>query len=223
MTCDSNGHIVGCIVPGVALHVVNHPVALDALTVLRDATTLPHRFRGLAHRVGVVLAMEATRDLPTVPRDVTTPLEVTTGARVGVPVVVVAVLRAGLSLVDAVLDLVPTARVGHIGLRRDEATAEAHEYSKQLPPDLGASLVLLVDPMLATGGSAIMAVDRLKAAGATRIRLLCVVAAPEGVAALAAAHPDVDVYTPVVDRELNDQKYILPGLGDFGDRLYGTV
>lgn len=222
MTSDSSGHIAGCIVPPVALHVVNHPVAQDALTVLRDTSTLPHRFRGLAHRVGVVLALEATRDLATVPREVTTPLEVTTGARIAAPVVVVAVLRAGLSLVDSVLDLLPTAKVGHIGLRRDEATAEAHEYSKQLPPDLASATVLLVDPMLATGGSAILAVDRLKAAGATRIRLLCVVAAPEGIAALAAAHPDVDVFTPVVDRELNDRKYILPGLGDFGDRLYGT-
>lgn len=223
MTSDSSGRFGRCIVPPVALHVINHPVAQDALTVLRDASTHPHRFRGLAHRVGVVLALEATRDLLTSSREVTTPLEVTTGQRIAAPVVVVAVLRAGLSLVDSVLDLLPTARVGHIGLRRDEATAEAHEYSSHLPGELGTSTVLLVDPMLATGGSAIMAIDRLKAAGATHIRLLCVVAAPEGVAALAAAHPDVDVFTPVVDRELNAHKYILPGLGDFGDRLYGTT
>jgi len=119
--------------------------------------------------------------------------------------------------------LIPHARVGHVGLKRDEATAVAHKYSSHLPPSLADSLVLLVDPMLATGGSAVMAVDVLTEAGATRIRLLCVVAAPEGVAALAAAHPDVDVYTPALDRELNAKKYIMPGLGDFGDRLYGTV
>lgn len=190
---------------------------------LRDTTTHTALFRRLAHRVGVIVAAEATRDLPTRPVSVDTPLESTTGHQLATDIVVVAVLRAGLSLVDSVLELVPHARVGHVGLKRDEATAVATKYSSHLPPSLSDSLVLLVDPMLATGGSAIMAVDVLKAAGATRIRLLCVVAAPEGVAALAAAHPDVDVYTPALDRELNAKKYILPGLGDFGDRLYGTV
>lgn len=170
-----------------------------------------------------MLAAEATRDLATASVPVDTPLERTTGARLATDIVVVAILRAGLSLVDAALALVPQARVGHLGLRRDETTAIAHQYSSHLPPDLGDSQILLVDPMLATGGSAIMATDLLKAAGATRVRLLCVVAAPEGVAALAAAHPDVDVYTAALDRQLNDRKYILPGLGDFGDRLYGTI
>ncbi len=190
---------------------------------LRDTTTHTALFRRLAHRVGVIVAAEATRDLPTRPVSVDTPLESTTGHQLATDIVVVAVLRAGLSLVDSVLELVPHARVGHVGLKRDEATAVATKYSSHLPPSLSDSLVLLVDPMLATGGSAIMAVDVLKAAGATRIRLLCVVAAPEGVGALAAAHPDVDVYTPALDRELNAKKYIMPGLGDFGDRLYGTV
>lgn len=206
-----------------ALHLVSHPVAQDALVSLRDTTTHTALFRRLAHRVGVIVAAEATRDLPTRPVSVDTPLESTTGHQLATDIVVVAVLRAGLSLVDSVLELVPHARVGHVGLKRDEATAVATKYSSHLPPSLSDSLVLLVDPMLATGGSAIMAVDVLKAAGATRIRLLCVVAAPEGVAALAAAHPDVDVYTPALDRELNAKKYIMPGLGDFGDRLYGTV
>jgi uracil phosphoribosyltransferase len=205
------------------LHLVSHPVAQDALVSLRDTTTHTALFRRLAHRVGVIVAAEATRDLPTRPVSVDTPLESTTGHQLATDIVVVAVLRAGLSLVDSVLELVPHARVGHVGLKRDEATAVATKYSSHLPPSLSDSLVLLVDPMLATGGSAIMAVDVLKAAGATRIRLLCVVAAPEGVAALAAAHPDVDVYTPALDRELNAKKYIMPGLGDFGDRLYGTV
>jgi uracil phosphoribosyltransferase len=207
----------------VALHIVSHPVAQDALAVLRDATTPSSLFRRLAHRVGVLVAVDATRDLATRPVPVDTPLELTTGHQLATDVVVVAVLRAGLSLVDSVLELVPHARVGHVGLKRDESTAVAYKYSSHLPPSLRDSLVLLVDPMLATGGSAIMAVDVLKEAGATRIRLLCVVAAPEGVAALEAAHPDVDVYTPALDRELNARKYIMPGLGDFGDRLYGTT
>ena len=206
-----------------ALHLVTNPVAQDALASLRDATTHTSLFRRLAHRVGVLVAAEATRDLPTRPIPVDTPMEATMGQQLAADIVVVAVLRAGLSLVDAVLELVPHARVGHVGLRRDETTAVAHKYSSHLPPSLGESLVLLVDPMLATGGSAIMAVDVLKEAGARRIRLLCVVAAPEGVGALEAAHPDVDVYTPALDRELNAHKYILPGLGDFGDRLYGTT
>src|SRR5690606_34417702 len=192
----------------------------DALLALRDVTTPVAQFRTLAHRVGVLVAAEATRDLATQSVAITTPMEPTTGQQLATDIVVVAVLRAGLSLVESVLALVPHARVGHVGLKRDETTAVATKYSSHLPPSLGDSLVLLVDPMLATGGSAIMAVNVLKEAGATRIRLLCVVAAPEGVAALEAAHPDVDVYTPALDRELNAKKYILPGLGDFGDRLY---
>jgi uracil phosphoribosyltransferase len=207
----------------VSLHLVSHPIAQDALVALRDAATPTALFRRLAHRVGVLVAAEATRDLPTSPIQVETPLERTTCHQLATDIVIVAVLRAGLSLVESVLELIPNARVGHVGLKRDEATAVATQYSSHLPPSLSDSVVLLVDPMLATGGSAIMAVDVLKAAGATRIRLLCVVAAPEGVAALAAAHPDVDVYTPALDRELNAKKYIMPGLGDFGDRLYGTV
>lgn len=206
-----------------SLHLVSHPVAQDALKALRDSTTPPTQFRRLAHRVGVIVAADATRDLSTTPVEVDTPIERTTCHQLSTDIVVVAVLRAGLSLVDSVLELIPDARVGHVGLRRDETTAMASKYSSHLPPSLADSLVLLVDPMLATGGSAILAVDMLKEAGATRIRLLCVVAAPEGVAALAAAHPDVDVYTPALDRELNAKKYIMPGLGDFGDRLYGTV
>jgi uracil phosphoribosyltransferase len=158
----------------------------------------------------------------TAPVTVETPLESTTGRTVSGDIVVVAVLRAGLCLIDPVLDLLPRARVGHIGVRRDEESAQASCYSVHLPRDLSESLVLLVDPMLATGGSAVMAIDALKAEGARSIRLLCVVAAPEGVAIVEGTHPDVDIYTPALDRELNDRKYILPGLGDFGDRLYGT-
>ena len=206
----------------VPLHLVTHPVAQDALVSLRDHTTRPGHFRRLAHRIGLIVAAEATKDMATTSVTVQTPLETTSGRAVSGDVVVVAVLRAGLCLVDPVLELLPLARVGHIGLRRNEATAQASCYSVHLPAGLADSLVLLLDPMLATGGSAVMAIETLKAAGAQQIRLLCVVAAPEGVAVVERAHPDVAIYTPALDRQLNDRKYILPGLGDFGDRLYGT-
>lgn len=203
-------------------HVVRHPVAAQALTALRDRTTAPSRFRRLAHRATLVLVAEATRDLPVRPELVETPLERTTGEVIDADLVVVPILRAGLSMLEATLELLPHARVGHVGLQRDEETAVAATYFSKLPPRLEGSLVILVDPMLATGGSAIGAANLLKTAGARHIRLVCLVAAPEGIAALEAVHPDVDIYTPVVDRELSAKKYILPGLGDFGDRLYGT-
>lgn len=222
MTRDSIDGNLRCIVPSVPLRLVQHPVAQDALVALRDHTTRPSHFRRLAHRVGLILAAEATKDLPTAAVSVQTPLETTSGHKVAGDVVVVAVLRAGLCLVDPFLELLPHARVGHIGVRRNEETAEASCYSTHLPEGLEASIILLVDPMLATGGSAVMAINRLKASGATRIRLISIVAAPEGVAVVAQAHPEVDIFTPALDRELNEKKYILPGLGDFGDRLYGT-
>jgi uracil phosphoribosyltransferase len=154
---------------------------------------------------------------------VETPLGPAEGRRVGCDVVVVPVLRAGLGMLDAVLELVPGARVGHIGLQRDEMTAVASQYYSKLPARLSDSYVLMIDPMLATGGSAVAALDVLQHAGARAVRIVCIVAAPEGVALVRQKYPSVDVYTPVVDRELNAQKYIVPGLGDFGDRLYGTV
>jgi uracil phosphoribosyltransferase len=153
---------------------------------------------------------------------VETPLGPAEGRSVRGDVVVVPVLRAGLGMLDAVLELLPTARVGHIGLQRDEATAIASRYYSKLPPDLSQSHVLMIDPMLATGGSAVAAIDLIKAAGATAISMICIVSAPEGVSLLESAHPDVAIYTPVVDKKLNAHKYIVPGLGDFGDRLYGT-
>lgn len=208
---------------GVAVHLVDHPVAHTTLLALRDRSTSASRFRRLARRITLVLACEATRSLGTRPARVETPLEPAEGAVLDADVVVVPVLRAGMGMVDAVLDLIPGARVGHVGLQRDERTAIAHAYFNRLPPDLASSVVLLVDPMLATGGSAIGAIEMIKAAGGRTIRMICIVAAPEGLVALHAAHPDVDVYTPVVDRELDARKYIRPGLGDFGDRLYGTL
>ena len=204
------------------LHLVTHPIAQDALVSLRDRTTRPSHFRRLAHRIGLIMVAEATKDVATAPTTVETPLESTSGHIVSSEIVVVAVLRAGLCLVDPVLELLPRARVGHIGLKRDEESAQASCYSVHLPAGLATSLVLLVDPMLATGGSAVMAIDTLKKEGARNIRLLCLVAAPEGVAVVEQRHPDVEIYTPALDRKLNDRKYILPGLGDFGDRLYGT-
>ena len=190
---------------------------------LRDARTAPPAFRRAANRISVLLAAEALRDLPSSAATVITPLGPADGRVVLTDVVVVPVLRAGLGMLDAVLELLPTARVGHIGLQRDEATAIASRYYSKLPPDLSQSHVLMIDPMLATGGSAVAAIDLIKAAGATAISMICIVSAPEGVALLERAHPDVAVYTPVVDKELNAHKFIVPGLGDFGDRLYGTA
>jgi len=206
----------------VPVHLVTHPIAQHALLRLRDTSTYPSAFRRLASRVAMILALEATRDLPVLAKTVQTPLEPATGVTLENDIAVVPVLRAGLSMVEAVLSLLPEARVGHVGLQRDEQTAIASRYYLKLPRMSPQTTVLVVDPMLATGGSAATAIDLVKAAGAQRVRLLSIVAAPEGVAHLSAAYPDVDIYTTAVDRQLNALKYILPGLGDFGDRLYGT-
>lgn len=207
----------------VPVHLVDHPLVHDALVSLRDKRTPPELFRRAATRISVLLATEATRDLPAKDVTVETPIGPAPGRRVGTDVVVVPVLRAGLGMLDAVLELIPGARVGHIGLQRDEMTAVASQYYSKLPADLGGSYVLMIDPMLATGGSAVSGLDLLRKAGATAVRIVCIVAAPEGIALVERHHPDVHIYTPVVDTGLNAQKYIVPGLGDFGDRLYGTV
>jgi uracil phosphoribosyltransferase len=177
----------------------------------------------MAVRISLLLAAEATRDVPADAVSVQTPLGAAPGLRVTAAVVVVPVLRAGLGMLDAVLELLPGARVGHIGLQRDELTAVASQYYTKLPADLRGSYVLMIDPMLATGGSAVAALDLLRVAGATNIRMICIVAAPEGIALVERHHPNVHIYTPVVDRGLNEHKFIVPGLGDFGDRLYGTA
>jgi len=207
----------------VSVHLVRHPLVHDILLSLRDVKTDHETFRRMAVRISVLLASEALRSLPTRAASVETPLGTADGLRLGIDVVVVPVLRAGLGMLDAVLELVPGARVGHIGLQRDEATAVASPYYAKLPPNLAQSQVLIIDPMLATGGSAVYALDLLKHAGASRIQMICIVAAPEGIEHVERHHPDVEIFTPVVDRGLNDRKFILPGLGDFGDRLYGTV
>jgi uracil phosphoribosyltransferase len=205
-----------------SVHIVPHPLIHDALVQLRDVRTETEEFRRIANRISVLLMAEALRDLPTERAVVETPIERAEGRRVARDVVVVPVLRAGLGMLDAVLELLPSARVGHIGLQRNESTAVASQYYAKLPANLPSSYVVLVDPMLATGGSAIAALDVLKKAGASNIRIVCIVAAPEGVALVEQHHSDVEIYTPVVDKGLNAQKYIVPGLGDFGDRLYGT-
>ena len=193
------------------------------MSSLRDRATPASEFRRLAYRLSLILAIEASRKLPMALARLQTPLEPAEGEVLAADVVVVPVLRAGLGMVDAVLDLLPHARVGHIGLQRDEHTAIASRYYLRLPSDLSKATSLVVDPMLATGGSALAAISFLEQAGARDIRLVCIVAAPEGIAAVEAAHPSVHVFTPVIDRQLNAQKFILPGLGDFGDRLYGTA
>src|SRR5712671_7571296 len=203
------------------LHLVTHPLVHDALAQLRDKTTPPDQFRRLATRISVLLAAEALRDVPMALSTVETPIGPAEARRVASDVVVVPVLRAGLGMLDAVLDLVPAARVGYIGLQRDERTAIASQYYTKLPDRLDRSYVLMIDPMLATGGSASAALDLLRRGGASAVRIVCIVAAPEGIAFVERDHPDVMIFTPAVDRHLNAQKYIVPGLGDFGDRLYG--
>ncbi|HEX7088261.1 MAG TPA: uracil phosphoribosyltransferase [Vicinamibacterales bacterium] len=204
------------------VHVIDHPLVHDALATLRDASTPIDAFRRAARRISLLMAAEALRALPTESLTVETPLEPAEGRRLRGDIVVVPVLRAGLGMLEAVLELVPHARVGYLGLRRDETTAIASRYYENLPSELEHSYVLMIDSMLATGGSAVAALDRLAAAGAHAVHLACIVAAPEGIAAVQGRHPEVHIYTPVIDRELNARKFILPGLGDFGDRLYGT-
>jgi uracil phosphoribosyltransferase len=207
----------------VSVHLVEHPLVHDALAVLRDPATTPELFRRMAVRISLLLAAEATRDVPSTAGTVQTVLGQADAKRVNGDVVVVPVLRAGLGMLDAVLELIPTARVGHIGLQRDELTAVASRYYSKVPEDLGSSFVLMIDPMLATGGSAVAALDLLRKAGARDVRMICIVAAPEGIELVERHHPDARIFTPVIDQGLNANKFIVPGLGDFGDRLYGTL
>ena len=203
------------------LNVLEHSLAAHLLTRLRDKTTPPEQFRPLTRSLTQLLLVEATRKHPTRPHTVQTPLEEFEGVALAGGVVAVPVLRAGLGMLDPVLDLLPEATVGYVGLERDETTAIASSYYCKLP-DMAQRTALLLDPMLATGGSAAWAANQLYAAGATRVLLLCIVAAPPGVQRLEESFPTLDIFTASLDRELNDKKYILPGLGDFGDRLYGT-
>jgi len=205
----------------VPLHVSKHPLVADSLRGLRDTTTPPEEFRGLARNVITMLLYEATVDLPTRRGTVRTPLADAPALSIEHEVVAIPVLRAGLGLLAPVLELLPRVSVGYIGLERDEETAIARIYYNKLP-HLQGKIPLLLDPMLATGGSAAQALDLIKEAGGRETRMICVVAAPEGVKVLEQRHPEVDVYAAALDDRLNDRAYIVPGLGDFGDRLFGT-
>ena len=205
------------------LVIVDHPLVQHKLTLMRDRTVGTGQFRRLLQEIAALMLYEATRDLPLTEREVETPL-----ARVMAPVLAgkklcfVPILRAGLGFVDAMLDLIPSARVGHIGIYRDPRTLDAVEYYLKLPEDVGERLVILVDPMLATGHSAATAIREVKARGAEAIKFICLVAAPPGIAAIHGPYPEVPVYAAAVDPVLNDHAYIVPGLGDAGDRLFGT-
>ncbi len=204
------------------IRIVDHPLARHLMTHLRDEATPPALFRTLCNHLTTLLALEATRDLPTVAKSIQTPLETLDSDILSNGLVVVPILRAGLGMLPSLLEIFPDVAVGYIGLARDHTTAVASSYYCKLPP-MENRTVLVVDPMLATGGSACQALDEIKAQGAQTVRLVCVVAAPEGVQKVNDHHPDVPIIGAALDRELNGQKYILPGLGDFGDRLYGTL
>lgn len=205
------------------VHVLDHPLIQHKLTYIRDINTGTKEFRELVDEVATLMAYEITRDLPLTEKEIETPVRkgmsnVLAGKKLGI----VPILRAGLGMVEGVLNLIPAAKVGHIGLYRDPETLLPVEYYVKLPTDIAERDLILVDPMLATGGSAIEAVNSLKKRGAKKIRFMCLIAAPEGVKAMTDAHPDVDIYIAALDEKLDEKGYIVPGLGDAGDRLFGT-
>jgi uracil phosphoribosyltransferase len=203
--------------------VVDHPLVQHKLTIMRDRETSTASFRRLLREISLLLGYEVTRDLELTTKSIETPIETMEAPILeGKKLVFASVLRAGNGLLEGLLDLVPAARVAHIGLYRDHETLEAIEYFFKAPSDLADRLIIVVDPMLATANSAIAAIDKLKERGATNIRFLCLLASPEGIQRFTTAHPDVSVYTAAIDRQLNEKGYIIPGLGDAGDRLYGT-
>jgi uracil phosphoribosyltransferase len=204
------------------VHISKHPLVLHKLTLLRRTATEPKKFRELVRELAQFLLYEATLDLPLTPRQVDTPLAPFVGHRIGAQVGLVPILRAGLGMVDPILDLIPTAHVWHLGLYRDHKTLAPVTYYNKLPPEVDVDLCLVLDPMLATGGSASAAVTILKEWGAHRIKFLGLIAAPEGVQTLAAEHPDVPIHLAALDERLNEKGYIVPGLGDAGDRQFGT-
>jgi uracil phosphoribosyltransferase len=204
------------------LHILDHPLIQSKLTRMRDTRTDNEAFRSLLDELTALMVYEITRDYPLRERHIETPLEPTMGHGLNVPVVLVPILRAGTGMLGGVLHLIPMAKVGHVGLYRDPESLEPVQYYCKLPPDLPEARIILVDPMLATGGSAVAATDIVKREGGVQIQFLCLVAAPEGVEAYSAAHPDVPIYTAALDRQLNEKGYILPGLGDAGDRIFGT-
>ena len=205
------------------VHVVNHPLVQHKLTLMRDKEVSTKGFRQLLNEIGMLLAYEVTRDLELEMIDIETPLQpMKAPVLAGKKLVLAPILRAGVGFLDGMLNLVPSARVAHIGLYRNPETLEAVEYYFKAPADVAERLVIVMDPMLATANSAVAAIDRLKARGVRDLRFVCLLAAPEGVQRLTKAHPDVEIWTAAIDEKLNDHGYIVPGLGDAGDRMFGT-
>lgn len=204
-------------------YIMSHPLIKHKITMLRDMNTTDKDFRLLIHEIALLMGYEATKDLPLVDHKVMTPLEECNGKIVEKQVALVPILRAGLGMVDAILDLIPAAKVGHIGLYRDHDTLQPVEYYCKMPTDIEQRQVIVLDPMLATGGSAIAAIELIKKRyNVNKIKFMCIIAAPEGVKAMQEAHPDIDIYIGNLDERLNENGYILPGLGDAGDRIFGT-
>jgi uracil phosphoribosyltransferase len=208
--------------PAPTLHVSQHPAVLHKLAILRDERTEPKKFREVVRELSWLLGYEALADVGVRPLEIRTPMEPMIAHQLGVRIGLVPILRAGLGMVDAMLELLPTAQVWHLGLFRDERTLRPVEYYNKLPDSATVDLCLILDPMLATGGSATAAIEVLKKWGAVRIKLVNLIAAPEGVAAVTTAHPDVEIHCAALDRSLNEKGYIQPGLGDAGDRQFGT-
>ncbi|MCD6285626.1 MAG: uracil phosphoribosyltransferase [Anaerolineae bacterium] len=205
------------------VHVSDHPLVKHKLTLLRDKNTAPKKFRELIREITLLIAYEALRDLEVEPKEIETPLTTTDGYKLAEPIGLIPILRSGLGMVDGIWEMIPSAEVWHIGLFRDEHTLRPVSYYNRLPIRPTVSVCLILDPMLATGGSAIKTVEILKEWGANRIKFLGVIGAPEGVEALTTAHPDVDIYLAALDDHLNEHAYIVPGLGDAGDRQFGTA
>ena len=205
------------------LHLVDHPLIQHKLTIMRDKHTSTKAFRELLGEISMLMGYEITRELPLEDVEIETPIQKATFKRLaGKKLAIVPILRAGLGMVDGLTQLIPSARIGHIGLYRDPETHLPVEYYCKMPPDIGERLVIIVDPMLATGGSASDAITMVKQRGAKHVVLMCLVSAPEGVKKLQTEHPDVDIYTAALDEKLNEHAYIVPGLGDAGDRIFGT-
>jgi len=208
---------------GPNVHVVDHPLVKHKLTLMRRSETSTFEFRGLAKEISMLMAFEVTRDLPVTTVEIETPLcKMQAPVIDGKKIVLVSILRAGNGFLDGLMAILPSARVGHVGLYRDENTLEAHEYYFKLPGGMADRDVIVLDPMLATGNSAIAAIERIKRAEPRSMKFMCLLSAPEGIAALSESHPDVAIYTAAIDEKLNDKGYIVPGLGDAGDRLFGT-
>jgi len=205
------------------VHIMNHPLIMHKLTIMRDKNTTCKDFRKLVYEVALLMGYESTKDLPIKDQDVETPIAKCVGKVITKQVALIPILRAGLGMVDAIMDLIPASKIGHIGLYRDHKTLQPIEYYFKAPADIEDRIVIVLDPMLATGGSAIAAIDALKKRNVNKIKFMCMIAAPEGLNALKEAHPDIEIYVGALDEKLNENGYIIPGLGDAGDRIFGTI